>query len=75
VCRSLLEDLSLRRKIRRVRAFESFKRKKEAQVVVQKEIEGSEFSEENSRNSEDHRIQESCGEVKRWIDPPSKGRS
>jgi hypothetical protein len=31
----------LRRKLRRVRAFESFKRKQEAQVVVQKEIERS----------------------------------
>ena len=68
----------LRRKIRRVRAFESFKRKQESQVVckshisekdrrvdfepevLEEEIERLEFSEENSRNSEDRRIQESC---------------
>jgi hypothetical protein len=42
--------------------------------VLEEETEWSEFSEENSRNSEDRRIQESCGEVKHWTDPPSKGR-
>jgi hypothetical protein len=42
--------------------------------VLEEEIERSEFSEENSWNSEDCRIQESCGEVKCWKDPPSKGR-
>jgi hypothetical protein len=82
----------LQRKLRRVRAFESFKRKKEAQVVckshipekdrrvnfelevLEEETERSKFFEENSQNREDRRIQESCGEVKHWEDPPSKGR-
>jgi hypothetical protein len=37
--------------------------------VLEGRIEWSKFSVENSRNSEDRRIQESCGEVKRWTNP------
>jgi hypothetical protein len=93
VCRSLLEDLSLRRKLRRVRAFESFKRKKEAQVIVQKSHprEGSQnqflrqrflrrkLNGQNSprRTPEIARTvgyKKVAGDVKHWIDPPSKGR-